>query len=100
MCAGRAKDEPFIASMGIYVAKASAIRELLRSHFPEARLLPTVAAACTLWPQSWVTQQAVQNFHLLSAVPEPQQSCQSKATDRTFSGRVAACSVLSELRSK
>lgn len=32
----RAKDEPFIASMGIYVAKASAIRELLRSHFPEA----------------------------------------------------------------
>ncbi|CAL5227653.1 g10659 [Coccomyxa viridis] len=34
--AERAKEEPYIASMGIYVAKASAIRELLLTHFPEA----------------------------------------------------------------
>ncbi len=33
----RAKEEPYIASMGIYVAKASAIRELLLTHFPEVR---------------------------------------------------------------
>ncbi|CAL8462349.1 g1882 [Coccomyxa elongata] len=32
----RAKEEPYIASMGIYVAKASAIRDLLLNHFPEA----------------------------------------------------------------
>ena len=31
----RAKEEPYIASMGIYVAKASAIRDLLIKHFPE-----------------------------------------------------------------
>ncbi len=31
----RAKEEPYIASMGIYVAKASAIRDLLLTHFPE-----------------------------------------------------------------
>ena len=30
----RAKELPFIASMGIYVAKASAIKELLTQHFP------------------------------------------------------------------
>ncbi len=30
----RAQELPFIASMGIYVAKASAIRELLMQHFP------------------------------------------------------------------
>ena len=30
----RAQELPFIASMGIYVAKASAIRELLMKHFP------------------------------------------------------------------
>ena len=34
---GRAKQEPYIASMGIYVAKASAIRDLLMKHYPEAR---------------------------------------------------------------
>ena len=33
----RAKEEPYIASMGIYVAKASAIRDLLLTHFPEVR---------------------------------------------------------------
>ena len=33
MC--RAQEEPYIASMGIYVAKASAIRDLLIKHFPE-----------------------------------------------------------------
>ena len=31
----RAKEQPYIASMGIYVAKASAIRDLLLNHFPE-----------------------------------------------------------------
>ena len=31
----RAKNEPYIASMGIYVLKASAIRDLLSKHFPE-----------------------------------------------------------------
>jgi glucose-1-phosphate adenylyltransferase len=30
----RAKEMPFIASMGIYVLKASAIKELLTKHFP------------------------------------------------------------------
>ncbi len=30
----RAKELPFIASMGIYVAKASAIKDLLTQHFP------------------------------------------------------------------
>jgi ADP-glucose pyrophosphorylase len=30
----RAKEMPFIASMGIYVLKASAIKELLTQHFP------------------------------------------------------------------
>ena len=35
--AGRAAEEPYIASMGIYVAKASAIRDLLMKHYPEAR---------------------------------------------------------------
>lgn len=34
----RAKEEPYIASMGIYVAKASAIRDLLLKHFPEVSL--------------------------------------------------------------
>jgi glucose-1-phosphate adenylyltransferase len=32
--AERAKENPFIASMGIYVLKASAIKELLLEHFP------------------------------------------------------------------
>lgn len=31
----RAKKLPYIASMGIYVLKASAIRKLLYEHFPE-----------------------------------------------------------------
>lgn len=31
----RAKKMPYIASMGIYVLKASAIRKLLQEHFPE-----------------------------------------------------------------
>lgn len=35
--AGRAAEEPYIASMGIYVAKASAIRDLLMKHYPQAR---------------------------------------------------------------
>ena len=35
MCTCRAKEQPYIASMGIYVAKASAIRDLLLNHFPE-----------------------------------------------------------------
>ena len=34
--AKRAAEAPYIASMGIYVAKASAIRELLSSAFPSA----------------------------------------------------------------
>ncbi|KAK9818435.1 hypothetical protein WJX72_012537 [[Myrmecia] bisecta] len=34
--ADRAKQMPYIASMGIYVCKASAMRELLRKHFPKA----------------------------------------------------------------
>ena len=36
----RAKEEPYIASMGIYVAKASAIRDLLIKHFPEVGRVP------------------------------------------------------------
>ena len=34
----RAKKLPYIASMGIYVLKASAIRKLLVDHFPEVSL--------------------------------------------------------------
>jgi len=34
--AARAKEAPYIASMGIYVAKASAIRDLLSKDFPDA----------------------------------------------------------------
>ena len=34
--AAAAKAKPYIASMGIYVAKASAIRDLLTRHFPDA----------------------------------------------------------------
>ena len=40
---GRAKKEPYIASMGIYVLKASAVRDLLLKHFPEVGLLLPVA---------------------------------------------------------
>ena len=35
----RAKNEPYIASMGIYVLKASAIKDLLSKHFPQACLV-------------------------------------------------------------
>lgn len=46
---GRAKEEPYIASMGIYVAKASAIRDLLMKHYPQARSplppMPAITAA-------------------------------------------------------
>lgn len=38
---------PYIASMGIYVLKASAIKKLLTDHFPEVRLL-THIHACVL----------------------------------------------------
>ena len=36
----RAKKLPYIASMGIYVLKASAIRKLLYEHFPEVSINP------------------------------------------------------------
>ncbi len=36
LAANSAKEQPFIASMGIYVMKASALKELLESHMPEA----------------------------------------------------------------
>jgi ADP-glucose pyrophosphorylase len=36
----RAKKLPYIASMGIYVLKASAIRKLLYEHFPEVSFKP------------------------------------------------------------
>ncbi len=35
--AAAAKEQPYIASMGIYVLKASAIRELLLKYFPQVR---------------------------------------------------------------
>ena len=38
----RAKKLPYIASMGIYVLKASAIRKLLYEHFPEVSFKPEV----------------------------------------------------------
>lgn len=34
MCS--AKENPFIASMGIYVMKATALKELLNQHMPDA----------------------------------------------------------------
>ena len=52
----RAKEEPYIASMGIYVAKASAIRDLLLNHFPEvsapARRHAPVLASQLVFPRS------------------------------------------------
>lgn len=33
---------PYIASMGIYVLKASAIKKLLTDHFPEVHLLTLI----------------------------------------------------------
>lgn len=35
-CACSAREKPFIASMGIYVMKATALRELLNKHMPDA----------------------------------------------------------------
>lgn len=37
----RAKAMPYIASMGIYVLKASAIKKLLTDHFPEVCVFTT-----------------------------------------------------------
>ena len=39
---------PYIASMGIYVLKASAIRKLLQEHFPEVCL--TACASLIMCP--------------------------------------------------
>jgi ADP-glucose pyrophosphorylase len=52
--AKRAAEAPYIASMGIYVAKASAIRELLSSAFPSANdfgseVIPGATAAGELF---------------------------------------------------
>lgn len=44
----RAKKLPYIASMGIYVLKASAIRKLLNDHFPEVRA-PLLLAAFSMY---------------------------------------------------
>ena len=45
----RAKNEPYIASMGIYVLKASAIRDLLSKHFPEVCCLLNLLLGSSLW---------------------------------------------------
>lgn len=50
----RAAQEPYIASMGIYVLKASAIRQLLNESFPDVRHCTAATAPCE-W-HAWQTQ--------------------------------------------
>ncbi len=56
----RAQEEPYIASMGIYVAKASAIRDLLIKHFPEVS---------ALWMHHGIMHQAFCGISLSVASP-------------------------------
>lgn len=45
----RAKNEPYIASMGIYVCKATAIHDLLVEHFPTVSIyLPSMSRTMSL----------------------------------------------------
>lgn len=50
----RAKKLPYIASMGIYVLKASAIRKLLYEHFPEVSYKPELESGLRSTPRTSV----------------------------------------------
>ena len=50
----RAKKEPYIASMGIYVCKATAIHDLLVEHFPTvSSQRRTICSKPTRWRVHW-----------------------------------------------
>ena len=89
----RAQELPFIASMGIYVAKASAIKELLTKHFPSqhdfgsdiipgAKDLGFHVQALLLQPsiQTLVTPPDLMQPRI-QRLPGPQASC---ASDRRW----------------
>lgn len=76
----RAKKLPYIASMGIYVLKASAIRKLLYEHFPEVSFKPELELGFRPILQTSVMACACYVCNLLSAVvsvqiaPGPEQA--------------------------
>ncbi len=69
--AGRAAEEPYIASMGIYVAKASAIRDLLMKHYPQARRsVPARLSASPRMHTGFVETLAIVDRCALSCRPD------------------------------
>ena len=69
VCVGcRAKKLPYIASMGIYVLKASAIRKLLYEHFPEVSSKPQLELGSRSTPHTSVMACACYVCNLLSTV--------------------------------
>ena len=69
--AGRAAEEPYIASMGIYVAKASAIRDLLMKHYPQARSsMPARLSASARQHTGFVETLGIVDRCLLSCRPD------------------------------
>jgi ADP-glucose pyrophosphorylase len=83
----RAKKLPYIASMGIYVLKASAIRKLLYEHFPEVSSKPELELGSRSTPRTSVMACACYVCNLLSTVVSVQMyQAQNKQLTHTLQG--------------